>query len=171
MKSLLMIETNADTAARAGGIEVGTLNVWIQRRLLPGVAVGASGKRRKFTLDDVMHVVVMAKLVQLGLASPIASAAAAMAREEWNKPAAVLTIAPAADKRLGDRDTFFYDIHALSGEALKQEDWLCAHNPRPEGYIILELFRIAERVREFLAAEEAAKATAAEPPAVEPDAV
>ena len=147
-----MDRINTDAATRAAGLTPGTLNVWIQRRLLPGVSVGASGKRRFFNFDDVMHICIMSALVRLGIASPIASVAAKKAREEnaWSKPNAVLTLAPAEEKGLsGD----YYDIYVLSGEALKPEDWLCGYYRRPEGYAIVEIFRIAERVRKFLATE------------------
>src|SRR6476646_6972307 len=95
-----MIRIDTDAVSRFAKIEPGTLNVWIQRHLLPGVSVRSSGQRRSFTLDDAMHIAIMAHLVRLGLASPIASAAAAKAREEWRKPNAILSIAPTEEQGL-----------------------------------------------------------------------
>jgi hypothetical protein len=79
-----------------------------------------------------------------------------------NEPTRVFSLEPKANNRY-DLKTFvsdgaaYYDIYVLSGDALEPRDWLCGYYRRPEGYIIVEIFRIAERVRAFIATEEAAK--------------
>ncbi|MFL5268834.1 MAG: MerR family transcriptional regulator [Stellaceae bacterium] len=149
-----MDQVDADAAARAAGVPVGTINVWIQRRLLPGVEVGSRGKSRSFSVDDVLHLAVMAALVRIGIASPLASAAAELCRRDnnWRKLNAVLTIGPSDDTRLGGP---VYEQYVVSGEALRPEQWLSGFYKRPEGYVTVELFRLVKRVEDFLAAETA----------------
>jgi hypothetical protein len=161
-----MDRINADTTARAAGISVGTLNVWIQRRLVPDVSVSASGKRRVFSIDDVMFISIMAALVRLGMASPLASEHAKCAREHLHEPNAVLTIAASEEKGLSG---VHWDSHCLSGDTLNPKDWLKGFYERPEAYVTVEVFRVMERVKKFLAAEGESEPAIAEeiPPTVD----
>src|SRR5262245_60570776 len=64
---------DARAVSEATGIGVGTLNVWIQRSLIPGMDIGARGRQREFDLDTATHILVMAELVKLGFGAPFAS--------------------------------------------------------------------------------------------------
>jgi hypothetical protein len=105
--------------------------------LLPGVSVNASGKRRIFDEDDVIHVAVMAQLVRLGLASPIASEAAAFARGRWNEPNAMLAIGPAEEEdRLSAAELQYYVYSSEEANKIGP-DKLYGWRERPEGYVIV----------------------------------
>jgi hypothetical protein len=157
------------TAARAAKVSVGTLNVWIQRDLLPGIEVGVRGRARSFTIDDVRHIAIMAALVRAGIASPLASRAAALARTvgRWNEPHCTLVIGPSAnDPRLSGAipDIGFVtpdeiitpNISVLDGERLKPEHWTAPWGARrPEAYVVVEIWRVVERIKGFLSTLEA----------------
>jgi len=64
---------DARTVAQIAGIEVGTLNVWVQRNLIPGMTIGARGRQRHFDLDTATRVLIIAELVRFGLGAPQAS--------------------------------------------------------------------------------------------------
>jgi hypothetical protein len=63
---------DARAVAEVADIEVGTLNVWVQRGLIPGMTIGARGRQRDFDLDTATHILIMAKLVRLGFGAPFA---------------------------------------------------------------------------------------------------
>src|SRR5215469_9511773 len=104
---------DTDATARVAKVPAGTLNVWIQRRLLPGVQVGPRGRPRTFGLDDVMHIATMAALVRAGISSPLASEAAAFARPRWHDLKSTLVIGPSEDSRLRGGA---YTYYVLSGD-------------------------------------------------------
>ena len=64
---------DARAIAELAGVGVGTLNVWVQRGLIPGMSTGARGRQREF--DDVAatNVLLIATLVRLGWTAPLAS--------------------------------------------------------------------------------------------------
>ena len=64
---------DARAVCQVAGIEVGTLNVWVQRGLIPGMNVGARGRQRNFALETATHILIMAELVRLGFGAPAAS--------------------------------------------------------------------------------------------------
>jgi hypothetical protein len=64
---------DARTVAEIADIDVGTLNVWVQRGLIPGMKTGARGRQRDFDLDTATHILIIAHLVRLGLGAPLAS--------------------------------------------------------------------------------------------------
>jgi len=63
---------DARAVAEIADIEVGTLNVWVQRGLIPGMTIGARGRQRDFDLDTATHILIMAQLVRLGFGAPFA---------------------------------------------------------------------------------------------------
>jgi hypothetical protein len=65
---------DARAVAQISGIEVGTLNVWVQRGLVPGMSIGARGRQRNFDLKTATSILIMAELGRLGFGAPMASA-------------------------------------------------------------------------------------------------
>src|SRR5215470_19366416 len=91
---------DAATVARIAGVDVGTLNVWIGRHLIPFVGVGIRGRARIFDLETVVHIAIMAALVRLSYAAPYASSAAWRAREGyWQRGAKLLIASPSSSQR------------------------------------------------------------------------
>lgn len=80
--------------AASAGIDVGTLNVWVQRDLVPGVKIGQSGKKRIFGHEEQFGLMVLAELVRFGLSAPRASSVAAEINQKTGKYA-VITQLPA----------------------------------------------------------------------------
>jgi hypothetical protein len=67
---------DARTVAELARIGVGTLNVWVQRGLIPGMSTGARGRQREFDDSIAIDVLIIAELVRLGWSAPLASAIA-----------------------------------------------------------------------------------------------
>lgn len=74
---------DARTVAKAAGIEVNSLNVWVHRDLIPGMPVGTQGRRRDFDLNTAIGVAIIAELVRFGLSVKQAACFAT-----WEKPPA-----------------------------------------------------------------------------------
>lgn len=70
---------DARAVAEATGVEVGTLNVWVQRGLIPGMTVGARGRLRDFDVGMATHIAIITELLRLGIAAPLASMIAVQA--------------------------------------------------------------------------------------------
>src|SRR5258708_40110160 len=64
---------DARAISEATGVGVGTLNMWIQRGLVPGMMIGARGRQREFDLDTATHILVMVEMVKLGFGATFAS--------------------------------------------------------------------------------------------------
>lgn len=69
----MLAHMDARTVAATAEIDVGTLNVWVQRGLIPGMTIGARGRLRDFDLETATHILIMAQLVRLGMGAPFAS--------------------------------------------------------------------------------------------------
>src|SRR5580704_10977643 len=67
------LDLDARSVAKAARVGIGTLNVWVQRGLIPGMVTGARGRQRDFDLDTATNVALIAELVRLGLAVAAAS--------------------------------------------------------------------------------------------------
>jgi hypothetical protein len=65
---------DARSVAAAAEVQVGTLNSWVQRGLIPGMATGARGRLRDFDLETAINVALIVELVRRGLSAPTASA-------------------------------------------------------------------------------------------------
>src|SRR6266576_2625685 len=89
-------EHGKDAAAvmRITGVAVGTLNVWINRNLIPGMTVGTQGRARLFDLHTVIHVAIVVALVRLGHAAPFAAQAASLAQGRSERLGAKLIVGP-----------------------------------------------------------------------------
>ena len=70
---------DARALGEAAGVQVGTLNAWIQRGFIPQVIADARGRSRDFDLETAVHVAIMVELVHFGFGAPLASIAAAYA--------------------------------------------------------------------------------------------
>ena len=57
---------DAQAVAAAAGVAVGTLNVWIQRGLIPGMTIGSRGRQRNFDLTTAVGIGIIGELVELG---------------------------------------------------------------------------------------------------------
>src|SRR6266566_9686017 len=64
------------TVAKITGVPATTINVWINRALIPGVVVGQKGVIRQFDANLVTHLAIMAAFIRIGQGAPLASAAA-----------------------------------------------------------------------------------------------
>jgi hypothetical protein len=58
---------DARAVTRAAKVKVGTLNAWVQRGLIPGMTIGASGRRRNIDVDTATQIIVFAELVNFGV--------------------------------------------------------------------------------------------------------
>jgi hypothetical protein len=135
--------------SRVTGTPVPTLNVWIQRGLIPWIEVGQQGKARSFTLDDVFHVACMAQLVSLGYAAPFASEVAAAFRRRFQEPAATLVIAPPTDTRGFKKQPEYHFFNESSEIELISK--LSVGRTEPAiSYTVVRVSRLAEMVREAL---------------------
>ena len=70
---------DARSLSQAAQVQVGTLNAWIQRGLIPGVTADARGRLRDFDIKTAAHIGIMAELSRFGFGAPLASAAARFA--------------------------------------------------------------------------------------------
>jgi hypothetical protein len=134
------------TVARIAGVDVGTLNVWIGRNLIPFVAVGTRGRARIFDLDTLVHISIMAALVRLSYAAPFASSAAWRAREGyWERGAKLLiaSLSPSLRARLGHTPTAMFFGHPDP----TMLDQILDRVGRPEVYTVVEANLLAERAK------------------------
>src|SRR5712671_5799919 len=128
--------TGIDAAAvtRIAGVAVGTLNVWINRNLIQGVTV--------------LHIAIMVALVQLGHAAPFASRGAYLARDGSERLGAKLIIGPPRKLpggRLGSSPTItFVEAHSPQDLDRVLDRFV---DGRPESFAIVEVDRVAARVR------------------------
>jgi hypothetical protein len=58
---------DARTVARTAKVKVGTMNAWVQRGLIPGMTIGASGRRRNIDIDTATRIIVFAGLIKFGI--------------------------------------------------------------------------------------------------------
>ena len=129
-----VIGIDASTLSEIAGVAVGTLNVWIARGLIPDVTTGTQGRARFFDLDTAIHVAIMTALVRQGYPAPFAADLTYSARQGgWNNRGKL------AIERLDPLHFHSWQAPSLSG----LDDAL----DRPEVFTIIEIDRIAERVR------------------------
>jgi hypothetical protein len=68
---------DARTIARITGIPLGTLNVWSQRGLLPGLQTGVRGKRRDIDVPTATRIAILGEMLRLRVPVEYASRVAA----------------------------------------------------------------------------------------------
>jgi hypothetical protein len=147
-----MVTIDAAAVARITGVPIGTLNVWIQRGLVPGISVGTKGLAREFDLDTVLHIAVTVALVQLGYGAPFASMAAAESRNGFERTGAKLIIGPPRRNVYGRGVTPTIDCYIPDEKGRPRTDlnaFLGSFSEgRPEAFTVVELDRLAARVRQ-----------------------
>ena len=67
---------DARALGEVAGVQVGTLNAWIQRGYMPWIIADVRGRSRDFDLFTAVHVAIMVELVRFGFGAPLASIAA-----------------------------------------------------------------------------------------------
>jgi hypothetical protein len=83
---------DARALSAATGIDVATMNAWISRGYVPGIAADAQGRRRDFDTDMATHIAIMSELSKrLGIGAPLASR---IASEAGQQAAEVVVITP-----------------------------------------------------------------------------
>jgi hypothetical protein len=172
---MIEIDAGIDAGAvqRITHVPSPTLNVWISRQLIPDVSSPGQGKVRRFSLDTVLHIAVRGALARIAYGAPfakmaadeaaapgaaaapnaadpgaaIAAVAAAAARNGFDRPGAKLVIGPARKNiyGLGVTPTIDYIVAETLEELDDALDGFV--DGRPEAYTIVELDRLAARVR------------------------
>lgn len=137
---------DAAAVERITGVKTGTTNMWIQRGLVPGMSVGTQGSAREFDIDTTLHIAVMGALGSLSIPAPLAAMITDYALEESaDIPGARLVVGPPRKNVYGLGTTPTFDCTTVE-ELDAFLDGFGA-NGRPESYVIVELDRLAARVR------------------------
>jgi hypothetical protein len=141
---------DAAAVERITRVLTGTVNMWIRRGLIPGMSVGTQGSAREFDFDTVLHIAVMGALGRLGFAAPFAAMAASEARDEgFDQLGAKLVIGPPRKNVYGFLSMVPTVDHVIAETLAELEPFLDEFaDGRPEAFVVLEIDRIAARVRE-----------------------
>ena len=139
---------DARTLGQAAGVQVGTLNAWIQRGYIPGISADSRGRLRDFDIKTAVHVATMVELTRFGFGAPAASAAARMALAV-SEPCCLFTYAYQEGPvgKVGEKFTFgfhHFDSEAKLPEALAE----AAPDPVPSVYLIVNTQRITTRMQQ-----------------------
>ena len=76
---------DARAVAIAAGVDVLTLNTWVSRGQIPGMKIGARGRRRDFDVETATKVAVIAQLTKIGLGAPQAASIVANLKAPFYK--------------------------------------------------------------------------------------
>jgi hypothetical protein len=140
---MAMAGIDAAAVERITGVKTGTMNMWVQRNLVPGMSVGTQGIAREFSIDAVLHVALMGVLGGLQFAAPLSEIITEYALKKGvDVPGARLVVGPPA-RKLSTVPTFDCTTVAELDAFL---DGFGA-NGRPEGYVVVELDKLVARVR------------------------
>src|SRR5215472_7501429 len=71
---------DARTVAQAAKVEVGTLNSWVHRGLVPGMTIGARGRQRHFDLNTAVNIGLIVALGHVGISALTAAVIAGLVR-------------------------------------------------------------------------------------------
>jgi hypothetical protein len=162
-----MAGIDAAAVERITGVLTGTVNMWIRRGLIPGMSVGTQGSAREFDLDTVLHIAVMGALGRLGFAAPFAARAASDALDEGFHQLGVRGNRSVRKRRSGPSARgaklvigppreiygFFSMVPVVDPVIAETPEKLDAFldtfpDGRPEAFVVVEIDRIAARVRE-----------------------
>ena len=155
-----MPEIDIAAVRRITGVNHMTLNGWLARDLIPGIAPVDQGKGRLFDLNTVLFISTMAQLTATGIDVSFASTCAkACSRIEgsYERAGSKLLIGPRTTSGpVGSRTLDIIDTPSL--ESLDR--YLNRFTDgRPLTYLVIELDRLGERVRKAFAAEATARET------------
>jgi DNA-binding transcriptional MerR regulator len=148
---------DAQTLASTAGVALGTLNMWVQRGIIPGEKVGR-GRRRDFSLDTAINVRLIAELTRLGLGAA-AAAAIARGRRQSRRLALFTRLAPLLGGDLRGELAVVHDpqrwasmhiVHGFENDAelpgILEKEFPGAR--RPIVYAIIDVEQIAVAMRE-----------------------
>jgi hypothetical protein len=151
-------EIDIAAVRRIAGVNHMTLNGWFARDLVPGIAPVDQGKGRLFDLDTTLFIATMAQLTATGIDVSFARTCAnACARMEgaYERVGSKLIIGPrTANGPVGSRTIDIIDTPSLESLDRYLDRFT---DGRPLTYLIIELDKLGERVREAFAAEAAAR--------------
>jgi hypothetical protein len=137
------------------GVPGSTVNVWINRRIIPGVAIGPKGRARRYKASLVFHLAIMSALARLGYDGWYTSSIAIQAhmRSDARKPGIKLIIEPAPIRKIGDFPSGSRKEHLVQAESVgdlaAEIEKLFPEGP-PEALTIVDLSAIWKRVHTAL---------------------
>ena len=142
---------DARAVAEAAGIPVGTLNVWVQRGLIPGMKVGSQGRQRDFDLNTAIGIGIVGEFVRFGFDAPVAS----MFLPRVSKRT------PSITKRLLRSKRLLISRKPIPGQPLGAEEYaifgfdteselpaLFQASERPNAYAVIDLDNIKARMKQ-----------------------
>jgi hypothetical protein len=138
---------DARSLSQATGVQVGTLNAWIQRDLIPGVTADARGRLREFGIKAATHIAIMAQLTRFGFGAPMASFAADAALADPSKPRCLFA-SPYQEGPIGEVGQRFgftafpFESEATLAEALAKEGAVL-----PRVYMVVNIERITAEMQ------------------------
>jgi hypothetical protein len=142
---------DARTLGAAAGVEVGTLNAWIQRGYIRHITADSRGQRRDFNVPTATHIAVMAELSHFGFGAPWASFAAKSALECYQHGYPFCLVAqPIEEGREGEAG-YRGDLHVLHFESeAKIPEVLAALPPeeRPNVYLVIDTGRLIKKMQQ-----------------------
>ena len=138
------VPMDARSVAKAADVKQGTLNAWIARGLIPGVKVGASGKRRNIDFPTAVRIAVFAQLTRHGVAPDRASQIAADLPQ--NRTQSGWLFIPQQDWRDEWGGPGMACTHMM--ELAQLPDHLRTLHSLPEFFVMVDVGRLAERVRQ-----------------------
>ena len=136
---------DAQAVAAAAGVAVGTLNVWIQRGLIPGMTIGSRGRQRNFDLKTAVGIGIIGELVRFGFDAPLASMIVYRAHDPIPRRRRLLITRkrlPGAPVGVEQYRTAFFDTEGQL-PALFQAD-----GERPNAYAVIDLDNIRARMKQ-----------------------
>jgi hypothetical protein len=151
-------EIDIAAVQRITGVNHMTLNGWIARQMIPGTAPVDQGRGRLFDLGQTLFIATMAQVTGTGIDALFAkSAATACAKIDgvYERAGSKLILGPrTANGPVGSRTLDIIDTPSLESLDRHLDRFT---DGRPLTYLIIELDRLGERVREAFAAEAAAR--------------
>jgi hypothetical protein len=151
-------EIDIAAVQRITGVNHMTLNGWIARQMIPGTAPVDHGRGRLFDLEQTLFIATMAQVTGAGIDALFAKSAAtscASVEGAYERAGSKLMLGPrTANGPVGTRTIDIVDAGSL--EILDR--YLDRFTDgRPLTYLIIELDRLGERVRQAFATEAAVR--------------
>ena len=140
----LFCPMDARTVARIAGVKVGTLNSWVQRGLIPGMTIGASGRRRDIDTDTATRIAIFAGLLRANTSIDYAAAVVRTMPPGSTEAGWLYIPGTGVDPTQRTPISHRPSLDALTEHARNIEDQL---KDPPVFYAALNVGRLAERVR------------------------